>query len=147
MLPILLCVVGWGWSSVHFGRLTHAHAGAAVEFTTYSGSFDVRWGDTERYEGWRCATVPIEFEFVPSDFWTCDFQRFSSANFYQFSYLGFYSQMIGGGAYPYPMRVLGVPYWFLIVVFSALLYVVWRKTRSKANPKSAFPVEVERQHE
>ena len=40
---------------------------------------------------------------------------------------------------------LAVPYWFLILIFSAVLFFVWRKTRPKLNPKMAFPVEVKSQ--
>ena len=34
-----------------------------------------------------------------------------------------------------------VPYWFLIVFFSVALFFVWRKTRPKFNPNTAFPIE------
>jgi hypothetical protein len=51
------------------------------------------------------------------------------------------------GRRDFPAHGLGgyefaVPYWFLIVASSAVLFSVWRKTRPKSNPATAFPVEV-----
>jgi hypothetical protein len=36
-------------------------------------------------------------------------------------------------------RSCGIPFWFVIVIFSTVLFFVWRKTR-KVNPATAFPV-------
>ena len=38
--------------------------------------------------------------------------------------------------------VVYVPYWFLLLVSTALWLLVWRKTRGRVDPGRAFPVEV-----
>ena len=35
-----------------------------------------------------------------------------------------------------------IPYWFLILLNSVVLFFVWRKTRPAHNPKTAFPVDL-----
>jgi len=37
---------------------------------------------------------------------------------------------------------VAVPYWYIILIFFGLLFFVWRKTRPKINPATAFPVEL-----
>jgi len=46
----------------------------------------------------------------------------------------------------YLKNAFSMPLWFLILVFSAILFVVWRKTRGGVRTAAAFPVEVEKQH-
>jgi len=43
-----------------------------------------------------------------------------------------------------PLRtyIVGVPFWFLTVVTVLVLFYVWRRTRHKPNPATAFPVEM-----
>ena len=38
------------------------------------------------------------------------------------------------------MNMVSAPLWFFLLCFSALLFLVWRKTRPKIDPRTAFPV-------
>ena len=42
---------------------------------------------------------------------------------------------------------LSSPSWFPGAISTLVLFVAWRKTRPKINPKMAFPVEVGEQHD
>jgi len=142
VLPILLCVAGWWWSVWHSGylailaRVPRPDGGTRIAPSTAWGT---GWGllswDHTRlhgtYAGWRFQAVPIEMQIVPPGF--TSFEHTDSSC----SFLGFCYYNIRNG---WAMGV-DVPYWFLIVVFSAILLLVWRWTRP-SKPVGAFPVEV-----
>ena len=134
MLPILLCLSGWGWSGTHKGSLFYIHERNECGFSTSEGvvrleiymdrtflSPETRW---ESYSSQQRANY-----FFPSD---------------PPSYLGFYidhTEWAWGNEYS-----LAIPCWFLILIFSVVLFLVWRKNRPELNPKTSFPVESE-QHD
>ncbi len=128
MLPILLCVGGWGWSAKHDGRLEYHRHGHWFGGGTLWGFVCVNYGPPSLGEiasdGWICRIYPrTEVHFWPRLFTD------------HFSFLGF-------GYYSgFSITTIEVPYWFLILVFSALLFVVWRKTRPPVKGR-AFPVEL-----
>ena len=123
ILPILLCIVGWGWSAGHSGDVWYWTGVTGVSCSTGWGSVGVctiysRVPDWE--PGWHCEVVPTD-----------------EIRFLFGAHLGFvYSST------PIYTHVY-VPYWFLILVFSAVLLFVWRKTR-KPNHATAFPVEMDK---
>ena len=128
MLPILLCVVWWAWGGLNFSFVSYCHGGHRVGCSPSSGVVTVHFGwDGRMPDGWHCRVVPIERDrFWPE----------SRPNF-RF-YLGFGIGRVADGMMSLDM--LSVPYWFLIIGSSVVLLIVWRKTRPKLNPRTAFPV-------
>jgi len=135
MLPISLCIVGWGWSFRHNG---------AIWFSRYRGPYLICYTE-DGYIGLKYGgrDGPGGYPFSGGSGFDCEVTTDG----------GFPNFWPGYG----PNRVLGfsflkdmpsqikatVPYWFLILIFSGVLWIVWRKTRPK--PKGgAFPVVVEK---
>ena len=120
MLPILLCIVGWCWSAGHGGWIGYYHGAEFVGCETFWGV--VRLGTSGPGPGCCCGvdSAPEICFLLPNDPQT---------------FLGF------GYFFISPERHVYVPYWFLILAFSAILFFVWRKTRTKPQG-GAFPVEV-----
>ena len=145
MVPILLCMGGWVWSGTHKGEIDYARNGCFIQGGTESG---VVWvgsggerGGTGIPDGWIFAAVPNASRLPigpPAHFWPLGPAQIPS-------FLGFgwvraapASFSVGGVAY------VGVPYWLLILVFTGLLFIVWRKT-SRKMIRRAFPVQLAEQ--
>jgi len=54
--------------------------------------------------------------------------------------LGFYANMQTSSSRQ--SWAVGIPFWFLTLLASAITCWVWRKTRPKPNPATAFPIEI-----
>ena len=124
MVPILLCIVGWGWSVTHSTWVGY-HTNHYLLFAeTETGGVGLRGTiiESEVTNGWT-------FENNSQD------ER-HLLNPEYISSLGFFVRHFGS------VTILVVPYWFLILVFSGLLWLVWRRTPPKPTG-GAFPVEVE----
>ena len=128
MVPILLGLVGWEWSAGHSGEVWYQHDDLRVGGATGWGVLGVGTIDSRsgmfgaEPDGWICKVSPMaEIRFLLPN----------NSNVI----LGF-----GYGSMPSSHQV-EVPYWFLIVIFSVVLFFVWRKTRPKPQG-GAFPVEV-----
>jgi hypothetical protein len=121
MLPILLCVVGWVWSTNHDVSIERVRNERVVSLSTQWGSIGyVDYGDSIRYvgmEGWHFRMIQCPARVFPDN--SIEFLCFSD----------------------WDPRARA-PYWFLILVFSIPLFIVWRKTRSKIDPRRAFAVEL-----
>ena len=135
MLPILLCLIGWGWSgwyvcSVSYlqqdGRCDACNSGSGL--ITVEGFIS---GDDTLPTGWKCKITPDEGS---GWFWQQDGVH---------GFLGFFYVNNFDGPEPLLYR-LDIPYWFLVLYFSILLVLVYRKTRPKPNPATAFPVEMDK---
>ncbi len=128
MVPILLCLGAWGWSRSHSTWIGYGHHGRFVMCESWWGSADVQWGtNTGEPDGWWCQIEPQTY----AQFWP-DYRGVNS-------FLGFrYSDRHN---MTHTSTRLGAPWWFLIIVFSAILFVVWRKTRPRGTGR-AFPVEL-----
>jgi len=123
ILPILLCLGGWGWSFTHNGRIEMGRGGIW-------GSCGTIWG-----------SVTIQYDhYAPPIGLQCDVYRESEAHLLLHPDIGFLG--FGYSGPPYGPHALFMPYWFLILVFSSVLFIVWRRTRPKVNPATAFPVEM-----
>ena len=126
ILPILLCFVGWGWSVGHRTSVIRTFGSHLITFETETGYVSVEdeaFPDTGTR--WLHATVEVEpniYELrgiVPPQHVICELGYFGQAD----------------------LRIIYVPYWFLIVLLSSVLFLVWRRTHPK--PKGgAFPVDV-----
>ena len=140
MLPILLCLAGWGWSGTHHGVIAYRHNGRnVVGCDSFSGIVIVNYGwyGEARYNGWYYEVNST----ATAHFWPKDAPHFQYVLGFGFRQLEV--TKVGDGTVTY-IYDLAVPFWFFIVVFSAVLFFVWRKTRPKINPKSAFPVELDK---
>jgi len=137
MLPLLLCILGWSWSAKHYGCIQYAYAGRLFGCISASGVVNLEIGtDKGRYDGW-------DWEFSsgdhPSQYWPPD------PNFNAFLPFSIETDTLVGGAGPVgKVYYLIFPYWFLILIFSVILFFVRRKTRPKRNTGMAFPIEVMR---
>ncbi len=129
MVPILLCLGAWGWSRSHRTGIEYGHHDRFAGCVSVWGTVDVQWGTTYRPlpDGLWCYASPEPI----SHFWPVD-SMFDSI-------LGFAYSHTSTRLDTY--YLLGVPWWFLILVFSAILYLVWRKTRPRRTGR-AFPVEL-----
>ena len=126
MVPILLCLGTWGWSRSHGMWIEYCHHDRYVASVSQWGTVEVQWGTSYGLaEGWACQISPEAI----AHFWP--------VHSYTGSFLGF--AYLREGTMPHTLHLLQAPYWFLIIVFSAILYVVWRKTRPRGTGR-AFPV-------
>ena len=124
ILPILLCIIGWWWSVAHGCRFGCSYVGYYVGLGTEWGSVALIYDSSDQ---------------GPPD-WTLEMPPLSAAHFiHPRSFLGFSYRT------PNPTRrAIVVPYWFLMLVFSGILWFVGRKTRPKPNPATAFPIEMDK---
>ena len=133
ILPILLCVAGWAWSVTHDSWVEcHGYGETWDTFTaiicgTRAGCvYAQQWGGSRGSVGeWDAATEEIPFEMVPA------------GSPRKPLFLGFGL----GPDREVDLWYLRIPYWFLVVTFSTVLFLVWRKTKPPATTP-AFPVEV-----
>jgi hypothetical protein len=136
---LLLFAGGWVVSGTRKGEIDYARNGCFVQCGTESG---VVWmgsngkrGGTGIPDGWIFAVIPNGARFAgpPAHFWPLGPSQIPS--FLGFGFLrsspAFFS--VCGVAY------LGVPYWFLIVLFYFILLFGWRKTRPTVR---GFPLEL-----
>ena len=121
MVPILLCLGAWGWSRSHWTRIGYCHHQRFVGCASRWETVGVWWGtEMGQPEGWVCSTVSQDSPHL-------------------WSFLGF--RYLHERDTTHTSTRLIAPWWFLIVVFSAILYVVWRKTQPRGTGR-AFPVEL-----
>jgi len=129
MLPVLLCVVGWGWSVGHVTFVGYWSAKHGIDLCTRWGGISAEWA-TERDTsglGWDGGG----FKAVEHFWWPPE---------YGTSFLGFrFQHLCLVLPYPDDSYYVFVPYWFLIVIFGFILFLVWRKTRPMKSGQG-FPV-------
>jgi len=128
VVPVLLCAFGWWWSGTHISRSVYFHQGRSVTCLLWHGHIDLIFArDYQSWSsGWGFSSSTEAAQFWPGAY---DRPRY-----------GFGVQHRGRDHY-YDTSLV-VPFWFLNVVFSAILFVVWRKTGAKVRAAAAFPVEV-----
>jgi hypothetical protein len=126
MLPILLCVGGWGFSVQHGGWVSYAHSSRLVDFGTAWGTIDV-----------TIALFPGEpdgLDWLAHPMDSFHFWPYVDQAYHPVFGFGF-RRLVDTNPPNSDFYTLYVPYWFLIVVFSLILSFVWRKTRPRINPK------------
>ncbi len=130
MLPILLCIVGWGSSIPLHSSVMHTHAGYYIFCDTIWGIVNIGWGTNPTVhdpDGWMAVSDPAESTvFLNLDHGVLGFGY------------GQHSTIHDGRSFRWAM--LSIPYWFLLMLAVLGEVLVWRKTRPKANPATAFPV-------
>ena len=65
MLPVLLCVVGWGWSGTHDTSVAYRYGGRDVCLGTWKGILSISWGVSYDSPGWEAYNEPLN----PPEFW------------------------------------------------------------------------------
>ena len=133
MLPILLCVGGWAWSMNHrwafrYG-LNDRATGCAVRWgvlTVFSDTFDVGPPGLQ-----YVVSMPESFYLWPREMEADDPMVHDVLGF-GVMYMDFPTHRLCS---------VSTPLWFFVVVLSAVLLFVWRKT-GKPKPGRAFPVEM-----
>lgn len=134
ILPILLCLGGWGWSVGHCVQVRYARHNYYVNCGTYFGTVFIHGG---RQMGlpdfWEFNVIPQEPVRVLYPY---------NPNIHFFAGFGLEHEAGSWGH----VEVLTVPYWFLIPLFGFILFFVWRKT-GKKKLGGAFPVEVKASRE
>ncbi len=137
MVPILLCLVGWGWSAGHYAEICYSTKTAGLICFAQSGTVGLEGGAGRR----GSLGVSTFSEALPEGrSWPPIRVGTSDTDYGDHSYAGF--------SFEYTHTAddwdiwCGVPFWFLIIVFSAVLFFVWRKTRGGVRAAAAFPVEV-----
>ena len=140
MLPVLLCVGGWVWSGFYQAGIWYWHAEKGLAVCTESGIVEVDVGT------WNGKLTGRHY-YV---------DRYPNARLYP---LDSHHRFLGFGCYqldtdvgidksPSPLLWgVSIPYWFLVFISAVLLWLVWRKTRPKPDPRTAFPVELAKRSE
>jgi len=131
MLPILLCMVGWGWSESHGVAVVYVHRRLHfVECGTGSGRIWLFWVQADAlrsppgelsYRSWR---GPVAHPVLPGEM----------------AWLGFRFSHIE--VVSYRERTVAVPYWFPLLLSALLLLLAWRTTRPHPGGAQGFPVEL-----
>jgi hypothetical protein len=133
LLPILLCVAGWLWSGFYASWLSYSQDGKYVECIPLSGVLVLEWGwDSRPRDRWQSeAFQQARTQLWQSRFWLQPRQG-----------AGIPAYVLG---FSFDHRAhwycVAIPFWFLILAFSALFFLIYRKTRPKPSPDTAFPVE------
>jgi len=127
MLPILFCVVGWGWS---------CHNEASIEYHdggTVAGC-SILWGGVELGAARNSGSLP-------EGNWVIGLGKLHESHLLHPDNSYGIHGWLGLGWYSAEdcVRVY-IPFWLLLLIFSSLLFLVWRKTRPKNDPRTAFPV-------
>src|ERR1035437_5317203 len=135
---LLLCVGGWVWRAYYdgtfqYGRGALSEKATSVKCLIWRGQIDVMFIQNDGQfldDGWQSNVTEAHTQFWPSD----DFRTSHYG-------LGFAIGHVNNKFTGQEFWELGVPFWFLVVVSSLTLWLVWRKTRAKAKAR-AFPVEL-----
>ena len=137
VVPILLCVVGWGWSAGHYAQICYSTRTANFTCLAESGTVVLAGGMGQQGS---LGVSTVYYALLSPRFWPAIRVGKGDTDFGDHYYAGFSFEYVHT-ADDWDIWC-GVPYWFLILVFSAVLLVVWRKTRGGVRAIAAFPVEV-----
>ncbi len=137
LLPVVLCLAGWGWSGWYEGWVGYTRSHRTIGFGTAEGTVSLGAGRRIGYNDGYAAAVDrseaVRFWPTPDPDDIC--------------FLGFrwwhdsYSDFSGGAGTAYSLTI---PYWFPLLASALLFLLVWRKTRRRLSPATGFPVEVRR---
>jgi hypothetical protein len=120
MLPVLLCVVAWGWSYPFRERIAYAGASGVQEWAIELGDGGLFLG-----RSWGCTEVPgWSYEHLGKDPFASDIY---GAGFCLFGFQFFRSPVPPSGIGSF----LIIPFWFPTVLSVMLLFFVWRRTKPK----------------
>jgi hypothetical protein len=124
MLPVLLCVGGWGWSTTFSCWVTYSHHLQIFGCRSMGGAVGV---------------YSLKTFFITPDGWLIATRHEERACFWPPQNLGFHigrSESSAGICHQ-----IVIPYWFLILVFSVVLLFLWPKIQPTTDPATAFPVQ------
>lgn len=144
LLPLLLCVGGWGWSVGYHAILQHTYDESTIFYGTRWGSVYVVWDEksgspvTSKPSHWSSQIRTSQIRILALE------NPAGAMMGYKVSFGGFHYFKTGlaDNERVWTLGFIGVPYWFLMIFFAGGLLFVWRKTRGKASAETAFPVEI-----
>jgi hypothetical protein len=143
ILPILLCVVGWGWSVNHAGGIAYQGSENYFGCITYAGKFSVCYEpDLRQNFGWNWWAWRQTPDWGESDLSSNDNPEIANDNV-KIAFAGFRFEKGIFGSEATEQYLGSIPFWFLILIFSISLYFVWRKTKPKIG--AAFPVVIKQE--
>jgi predicted small integral membrane protein len=130
---LLLCVGAWAWSYLYLGGISYRR-GQLLVFAANHGELWIRW--VER--GWGPDGVSVSYDPVPEDYAMSEkyIRSYPRTKYF----LGFFTSK-DMNSFTGRERQAGIPFWFVTSVLAIALIYVWRKTRPKPNPATAFPIE------
>jgi len=145
MLPILFCVVGWTWSYDYRLSITYVYLYGRAE--PREARYEVLFADSALFlcaESQRtgtqgCYGAGWYFENTLNPVEDRSIWHPEAANWSGF---GYWHDTDIFESISWRRDSGCVPFWFLTVFSTILLFFVWRKTRPKINPANAFPVEI-----
>ena len=133
LLPVLLCLAGWGWSGWYDGAVSFKRSHRWIELRTEYGAVYLVGGWhswlSDGCESGIAGTDSVRLWPEPDAVSTCVL----GFRWRHFSFNDGDGRVFSGYA-------LVIPYWFPLLVSSLLLLLVWRKTRYRPDPATAFPV-------
>lgn len=130
LLPILLCLAGWCWSYAHVDEIRYFSPGGDVWIATSARGMvrcKVAWRFNGGY-GWDVRDTIVDRP-ERSLLW-----RHGGA-FYGFEYTD--------QRPTFDAQRVALPYWFALLLSSALFLLIYRQTRPNPHPKTAFPIELD----
>jgi hypothetical protein len=134
---LVLCIGGWAWSYFRWTVVMFDFGGGLLEFNaTDGGQLLVGWDTPDRPRGrpdgleWvRVHSLPLQKGFVRG-------KNVGEHYFWGFGVSNYHSKKGYGSVFG-----VDVPFWFVTGIIAIPTVYAWRKTRSKPNPSTAFPVE------
>ena len=129
LLPLLLSLGGWLWSAAYCVQVEFSRHTRFVNCGTYFGTVFIHCG--------RQSGLPdhCNFAAIPQE----PLRILHPYNPDMLYCWGFGFQHASGTWGHF--TILTIPYWFLLPLAAAVLFIAWRKT-AQPKPHRAFPVEV-----
>ena len=138
LIPVILFASLWLMSIQNNARISYMHVGYEKNLGTFWGVIWFGWGQDVSFrpvvlppDSWQMTNMPMASHILSSEFMESK------------PYLGFaynYRESPSRG-HVYEYRALAIPIWFPLSMATASFLLVFRKTRPKPNPKTAFPIE------
>ena len=123
LLPLLLCLAGWGTS--YYWWIQYVQTGRpSCTVESFHGALVFEREAAELTGGFKCGRITPEMVEMEDPV---------------FRFLGF-GFLLHDTPDLADMRIIEVPYWFLVLVPAICFFVAWRKTRARNDPRTAFPV-------
>ena len=135
LVLLLLCLGGWVASYTFTPVVAYQTKHQFLNGYIDSGSLFIQWNTTTIEETGK---LGVDFQIhLESEETDETLNQFSHA-------LGFHGGTVifRSSVGRWRIRLIGIPFWFLTLLASAITFWVWRKTRPKPNPSTAFPVEI-----
>ncbi|MCL2639256.1 MAG: hypothetical protein FWD53_00270 [Phycisphaerales bacterium] len=137
---LTLSLTGWVFSALYFCTASLWRGHREIKVMTAQGGVcfhSIRYNGSVTGNHWNYFCC-----YYPTQFWPAySVKRNSGWGFYFFGFGYSHSDRLSYKVMAFNQTVT-LPFWFFILLSAAGLWFVWRKTRPKLDPRTAFPVEV-----